>query len=273
MIDFKDFVCLNTLEKSKSTIVFKAKHRHTKKTFAIKMVKKNGCSPNSIYLKSISHKNIIQCYSINEIFYNNTLYHMYVLEWANCKSLREYLNEQRDITLGIILQILNAISFLHKKNLIHGDIKPENVLLNNDKNLLNVKISDYNTLMLGEKNYIITPEYSAPDYKEMTIKYDIWSIGCLLFEFYFKKQPFGSRNNGESIEMILNNIAKAPIPKEVLNLKEPFKYIIFRCLKKNQKERFNSVDEIIFVLNNFSIKMKIKASFEYFKAIIKKEIK
>ncbi len=269
----KDFAILNTIRESDDVKVYKAKHNTTLKQYAIKLIKKTSKIPNSNYLTTITHNNIIKCYCAKEIVKQSKKHIMYVLEWCNGGSLRDKYNNNGKLTFEYLLQLLEAVNYLHKLGIVHGDLKPENILFSTKGKKTIVKLSDYNTT-LGRHNAIaITPEYSPPEYKTYTAKSDIWSIGCILFEFFLKRQPFGSRNEKTTIKTILNNIATMPLSKEIFKIPEPYRYIVYKSLKKDPEKRFKNVEEIISLLRKTpGFLKKVKYSYLYVCAITKNQL-
>ena len=91
---------------------------------------------------------------------------------------------------------------LHEKGIIHRDIKPENIFLTRTENGKIVpKIGDFGCCKLAENVNTVavgTPIYSDPryfDHEEYSVKFDIFSLGVMLFEMVLKKIPFEYSNN------------------------------------------------------------------------------
>lgn len=130
------------------------------------------------------------------------------------------------VKIKICLEIVNALIFIHDKNVAHNDLKPDNILLkgrDNSRNSFDVRISDFGSaLRLDNPNRKyrirgITILYASPEYilscfneeensSMVSLKNDIWSLGLILYEFFFgdfqKKISFLSKIKGEAEDMI-----------------------------------------------------------------------
>ena len=103
---------------------------------------------------------------------------------------------------GIMKQILTALDFLHSKNIMHRDVKPENILI--DPKGLKVKLCDLGSAKKagGEENtpYIVSRYYRAPELVYGNYVYsdsiDIWAAGCVLMELYIGKPIFMGVTDG-----------------------------------------------------------------------------
>ncbi|KAA6399333.1 MAG: putative NEK protein kinase, partial [Streblomastix strix] len=138
-----------------------------------------------------------------------------VLEYCENGDLRQYIQKMKnsgtEITnakaFELIRQITLALNQLHMNGIIHGDIKPENILLTED---FQVKLSDFGltrklqegrgyTTNHGGTTYYLAPELlhgqSAHGKRMQTIAADIWSLGILLFELLAQKHPFFGSND------------------------------------------------------------------------------
>ena len=97
------------------------------------------------------------------------------------------------------LQIFNALAFLQEQNIIHSDIKPENILLK-DPNKTGIKLIDFGTSMFIHENnymYIQSRFYRAPEVilgSSYDYAIDMWSAGCLLAELYLGFPLFSGNN-------------------------------------------------------------------------------
>lgn len=123
----------------------------------------------------------------------------------------------------IAYQIANGIEYLHNKGIVHCDIKPGNIVIDN----YNVKIIDFGcSLILNEINensvILCTPQYSAPEnshldlieYKNSIKSIDIWSLGCLYFELFTGNKLF-DQDTKELVFVEMIKIFGMPIYKGV----------------------------------------------------------
>lgn len=95
-------------------------------------------------------------------------------------------------------QLINGVSYLHQKNIIHRDLKLGNLFLNDD---LHVKIGDFGLAAIveheGERKKTLcgTPNYIAPEIlqkKGHSFEVDIWSVGCIMYTLLIGRPPFES---------------------------------------------------------------------------------
>ena len=169
------------------------------------------------------------------------------------------LNQVRK--LKYMRQLTEAIYFLQSYSIIHGDIKPHNILLLND----NIKLSDFSLsrIILKEPTICLqkpyTIAYRAPEIKENQIflKSDIWALGCTLYEIYYGNRYFNiskeykiyhvDDNNEENIfnKLIVNmveiDLAKRLDIEEVINFFHIEKKLYRTFLKPNIKFDNNNI--------------------------------
>lgn len=183
-----------------------------------------------------------------------------VLEYVDGISLDKYITNHHPIAeeelVEIIEQVLKGADYAHSKGILHKDLKPANIILtkNQDKELI-VKIIDFGSSIFentktdtGENTFVGTPTYMAPDEPrghDYTVKSDIYSLGCIIYELITNKTPY----DGESAVEILQQHNQAPIPlvvdrNELENL-ETFNEIIERALQKDPGERYESISHML----------------------------
>ncbi|KAG7299382.1 hypothetical protein JYU34_016328 [Plutella xylostella] len=152
-------------------------------------------------LSSMHHPNIIQFYECH--YFDSHV--MISMEYATNGNLAEYMYDrcpkllkQKEI-LFFLAQILLGVNYIHSLNVIHRDLKAENILLTGKYGLI-VKIGDFGiSKMLASakktSTVIGTPYYLAPelcDGQPYDSKSDIWALGCLLYEMCTHKRAFES---------------------------------------------------------------------------------
>lgn len=137
-------------------------------------------------------------------------------------NLREVLKKfGRDVGLNLrairayAQQIFLGLSLLRKCNILHADLKPDNLLVNEQRNIL--KVCDLGSASPASDNeitpYLVSRFYRAPEII-LGIPYDfaidVWSIGCTLFELYTGKILFTGRNNNQMLKSIMECRGKYP---------------------------------------------------------------
>ncbi len=140
-----------------------------------------------------------------------------VMEFINGPTLEQWIEAagalpadpaERQARVGeterIFRGILAAVSYAHRKGLVHRDLKPQNVLLEDNDGVLNPKVLDFGIAKLLQDQKaghltqtgwgLGTPEYMAPEQlkaaKDVDARADIWALGCMLYAMYAGKSPF-----------------------------------------------------------------------------------
>jgi calcium-dependent protein kinase len=112
----------------------------------------------------------------------------------------------------VIRQLLNGLSFLHSKGIIHRNIKPDNILVVDDSEKLTIKLVDYDTedrkpTNVGHKqafnpSYYVSPEQLSNRDSDSD-KIDSWSVGALLYTMISGVPPFFAETEAERVKKVL----------------------------------------------------------------------
>jgi serine/threonine protein kinase len=171
-------------------------------------VKCNDICHNDISLfnkmKNLNHKNLVM--SLNMAITDKYTFFFY--ENVKGQDLWDYsLNNDLSIDeiKDILLQIIDGVEYLHNNNIIHCDLKLDNIMIDPNKK---IKITDFDLSKVSDGEFICnhpfgTDQYIAPESYDLhiySIGSDIWSIGIILFILISGKMPFGT-----SLEFIDHN--------------------------------------------------------------------
>uniref|UniRef100_A0A3P8SYS6 non-specific serine/threonine protein kinase n=1 Tax=Amphiprion percula TaxID=161767 RepID=A0A3P8SYS6_AMPPE len=193
-----------TLGKGNFAVVKLARHRITKTEVAIKIIDKtqlDAVNLEKIYrevqiMKMLDHPHIIKLYQVMET--KNMLY--LVTEYAKNGEIFDYLAKHGRLSeleaRRKFWQILSAVEYCHNRNIVHRDLKAENLLLDGH---MNIKIADFgfgNFFQPGEPlaTWCGSPPYAAPEVFEGQQyegpQLDIWSMGVVLYVLVCGALPF-----------------------------------------------------------------------------------
>lgn len=159
-----------------------------------KTIGKNSKNEIDVYttLMKNKHGNIVEVYDIILV---DKLYFI-VKQYIHGDNLAEHKSKNKTLIMeDMISQLSNGINHIHKLNIIHGDIKLENVMVSNN----NIKIVDFDLARIMVDNYIMaehtygTKNYIAPESFDLNMyskKTDLWSLGILLYKYITNKFPY-----------------------------------------------------------------------------------
>ncbi|XP_020654059.3 serine/threonine-protein kinase 17A isoform X1 [Pogona vitticeps] len=197
------------LGRGKFAVVKKCVNKESEKEFAAKFMRKRrkGQDCRLEIVHEIAVLELAQCsdwvISLHEVYETSTEM-ILVLEYAaggeifdQCVAEREDAFKEKDVK-RLMRQILEGVSFLHQNNVVHLDLKPQNILLTNESPLGDIRIVDFGlsrVMMNSEelREIMGTPEYVAPEilsYDPISTATDMWSIGVLAYVMLTGVSPF-----------------------------------------------------------------------------------
>lgn len=222
--------------------VYLAVDLYNKKTYAVKVLSKKhivqegkikyvNIEKTTLHRLGVQHPGIVQLYYT----FQDELSLFFVLDFAEYGELLSIISKFGSLLESVLkfymLQILDAVKFIHLKGVIHRDLKPENILVGYDFNL---KITDFGAAKLlgddndtpGEKitydsvnedsqngrlerkgSFVGTAEYVPPELLKHNLcgfETDIWAIACILFQFFNGVPPFKGATEYLTFEKIIN---------------------------------------------------------------------
>ena len=232
------------------------KNKQDGKHFAMKIIEKKKVEKINIIKDeidihlSLTHPNIIKLYSFSE----TTDYFYLVMEYAEKGNVYNEIRVNNGIEEGLcreyFVQVIAAISYLHKLGYAHRDIKPENLLLEKSGN---VKVCDFGGAVRIENGnqrttFFGTYEYMAPEIIEggnYDRSVDIWALGILLYEMLHGYSPFRVLERKENMREYYQIYENIVLTEELTvndNLSDEVTHLIRNLLIKDKTKRITVTD-------------------------------
>jgi p21-activated kinase 1 len=200
-------------------------------------------------MKQYKHKNIVNF--IDGYFWDDKLW--VIMEYVSGGTLTDvlvnsYMNE--DEISVVCREVLQGLVFLHSKNIIHRDIKSDNILLSMDGD---IKLTDFGfCAQLSEQNskrttMVGTPYWMAPEVVTKKLygpKIDIWSLGIMVIEMVEGEPPYLNENPLRALYLIATN--GSPSVRHIEEQTPEFKEFLECCLKVDAEERPTSEEALEF---------------------------
>lgn len=209
------------------------KHMNTEATGRILRRFKNEAKS----IAKLKHENIVEIYDYD----NDDKGYYIVMEYIRDGTLKEYLSKKKIMppkqAVGLVKKIGHALQYAHMKNLIHRDIKPDNIMINYDDGKMVPKIVDFGLARVSygpdesvSGKAMGTPGYMAPeqrkDAKNVDQRADIYALGKVLYNLLTGTNP---------ADVIPSFV---PEPARLVE-------IIFKCIDPNPQDRYASMEELI----------------------------
>ncbi len=167
---------------------------------------------------------------------------------------RGALNQRKVAEIGS--QVCRALSVAHKQDIIHRDIKPQNIMIQPDGN---VKVMDFgiarakNSVRSKTSSVLGTAHYISPEQaqgKELTAASDIYSLGVVLYEAATGKLPF---DGADAVSVAMKQVNEHPVPPRKIqaDIDPDLEAIILKALEKDPRNRFATANDMRTAFNNF----------------------
>jgi serine/threonine-protein kinase len=202
---------------------------------------------------ALSHPNIVGIFDRGE--WGGTYY--IAMEYVDGRSLKDVLRHDGAMdaasAIDIVIQILRAARFAHKRGVIHRDLKPHNVILDEEGR---ARVTDFGIARAGASDMTMTgsimgtAQYLAPEQAQghpVSATADLYSIGVILYELLTGVVPF----EGETaVAIAYKQVAAQPRPPREVEPTVPvgLDAIVMRSLAKEPAQRFADADEFIAAL-------------------------
>src|SRR5918998_3733297 len=191
----------------------------------------------------LQHPNVVQVFDRGE--WDGTYYiAMELLPGRNLKQIvRDHGMLDPALAVDLVIQILKAARFAHRRGIVHRDIKPHNVIVDDEGR---AKVTDFGIALAGasdmtETGSIMgTAHYLSPEQAQgqpVDARSDLYSIGIVLYELLTGRPPFDAES---PVTIALKQVAEAPVRPRDLNPAVPpgLDAVAMRALRKEPAERF-----------------------------------
>lgn len=241
-------------------VVYKAHELSLNRIVALKVLSSH-LSENNEFIKrferearaaaKLNHPNIIQIYAIGE----EEGIHFFSMEYVKGKTLAQIIEEEKKLTydkaIPIIIQTAEALSEAHKHGIVHRDMKPSNIMVNNNGT---VKVTDFGIAYVSQEtkltksgSIIGTPEYLSPEQceaKAIDNRSDIYSLGVTFYELLSGKTPYKADT---PVSMLLEIVKGNFPPLNEVNPDVPkfIQKIVEKMMQTKPEDRFNNANELI----------------------------
>ncbi len=213
----------------------------------------------------LQHQNVVSIYDRGEL--DETAY--IAMEYVDGRTLKQIVTEEGTLepkrAIDLIVQVLRAARFAHKRGVIHRDFKPQNVIVDAEDR---AKVADFGIARAGASDMtqtgsiMGTAQYLSPEQAQglpVSAQSDLYSIGIMLFELLTGRVPF---EGDSAVSIALKQVSESPPRPAVLNpaVTPELEQVILRALEKEPARRYGDADEFAAALEHAAASLGTQAT-------------
>ena len=287
-LNISDFIEIEKLGEGHFGIVKKMQYKGNNQIYAVKFLPKINTNSQDIknifrevnIMPKLNHKNIVKLYA----YFEDNIYNYFVYELVQGCNLEKYVEKltnnnmknygnryathiEQSLLINIFKQILSGLLYLHSNFIFHRDIKPDNILIDNDNN---IKITDFGLSALYVKGFPLSSngtvvgreDYAAPEVKNnqpYDYKCDIFSLGLTFYYLMnLESSPNHNNNNLYNKNLVyLVDLMKRNNPIERPSTDQALNYLlqIERDINNNllDKIEISMLKSVLYCLNGIDL--------------------
>ncbi len=203
----------------------------------------------------LQHPNVVQVFDRGE--WNGTYY--IAMEYLHGRNLKQVVRDHGALdpalAVDLVIQILKAARFAHQRGIVHRDIKPHNVIVDDEGR---AKVTDFGIAraaaseMTETGSIMGTAQYLSPEQAQghpVDARSDLYSIGIVLYELLTGSPPFDAES---TVTIALKQVSEEPVPPMQLDpaVSPALDAVVMRALRKDPDARFQDADEFIAALES-----------------------
>lgn len=238
--------------------VYKAKDHKLNRFVAMKVLKPEFSADTNFIRKfqreaqaaaGLAHPNVVNVFDVGEDKGINYI----VMELVEGITLKDYISKKGKLTVkeatSIAIQVSMGLEAAHNRNIVHRDIKPQNIIISTDGK---VKVTDFGIARVASSNTISTNamgsvHYSSPEQVRggySDFKSDIYSLGITMYEMVTGRVPF---DGDTTVAIAIKHLQDEMVPPSqyVAELPHSLEEIILKCTQKSPDRRYSTLAELI----------------------------
>src|SRR5262245_50350942 len=254
--------------------VYKAKDLELDRWVAIKVIQPELVSSPAILkrfkqelilARQVTHRNVVRIFDIGETDGMKFI----TMEYVDGGDLKSTIIEQGKMpaeeAVGIVRQICHALDAAHTEGVVHRDLKPQNIMVDQSGRVvvMDFGIAHSKDLpgMTMTGALMGTPEYMSPEQargEKTDLRADIFAVGIIFYEMLTGKIPFKSNT---VVETMYKRTRERPVPPIELDASIPLQanQVIMKCLEPALENRYQNVKEVLHDLEVFDPEKKVGA--------------
>lgn len=238
--------------------VYKAKDHILGRYVAIKVLKQEFSEDRNFVTKfrteaqsaaGLEHPNIVNIYDVGS---DDGFYYI-VMEYVEGITLKTYIEKKGQLSfkesVSIAIQVARGIEAAHNKEIIHRDIKPQNIMISTEGK---VKVTDFGIARAASSNTISADvmgsvHYASPEQARngfVDARSDLYSLGIVMYEMITGRVPF---DGDTTVAVAIQHLQEEIVPPSTYasNIPVSFEQIIMKCTLKNPDRRYQTIAELL----------------------------